>query len=124
MLASYCKAHGIVQSDLTKPEFIEAAVRRFGFKDWDSVCAAIGHGGLKEGQVVSRLQEEQRKKQKALITDELVKEQVTAEKVDRNSAVLKSKSGIIVQGLSDVAVRFSKCCSPVPGRRQCRPHSR
>ena len=115
LLASYCKAHGIVQSDLMKQEYVEAAVRRFGFKDWDSVCAAIGHGGLKEGQVVSRLQEEERKKQKALITDELVKEQVTAEKVDRNSAVLKSKSGIIVQGLSDVAVRFSKCCSPVPG---------
>ena len=27
----------------------------------------------------------------------------------------KSKSGIIVKGIDDIAVRFSKCCSPVPG---------
>jgi GTP pyrophosphokinase len=27
----------------------------------------------------------------------------------------KSKSGIVVKGLYDVAVHFSKCCRPVPG---------
>ena len=26
-----------------------------------------------------------------------------------------AKSGIIVKGIDDVAVRFSKCCNPVPG---------
>ncbi len=115
LINSYAKSHGIVLSDITKPEYMEAAVRRFGFKDWDSVCAAVGHGGLKEGQVVSRLQDEYVKSRKVQITDELVKEQIVADKVNRTTAVIKSKSGIIVQGLSDVAVRFSKCCSPVPG---------
>ena len=28
---------------------------------------------------------------------------------------IKSKSGIVVKGIHDLAVRFSKCCSPVPG---------
>ena len=115
LIHNYAKSHNIVLSELMKPEYIEAALRRFGFLDWDSVCAAVGHGGLKEGQVVSRLQEEQNKRQKVQLTDELVKEQVIAEKVNRTSAVIKSKSGIVVQGLNDVAVRFSKCCSPVPG---------
>lgn len=115
LINSYAKGHGLVLSDLMKPEYVEAAVRRFGFKDWDSVCAAVGHGGLKEGQVISRLQDEYAKGKKAQITDELVKEQVVADKVNRTTAVIKSKSGIVVQGLSDVAVRFSKCCSPVPG---------
>lgn len=27
----------------------------------------------------------------------------------------KSKSGIVVKGIHDLAVRFSKCCNPVPG---------
>lgn len=27
----------------------------------------------------------------------------------------KSKGGIVVRGANDVAVRFSKCCNPVPG---------
>ena len=115
LVYSYAKSHNIVMSDLLKSEFMEPTTRRFGFRDWDSVYAAVGHGGLKEGQVVTRLQEEYNKSQKVKLTDELVKEQITADKVSKNSAVIKSKSGIVVKGLNDVAVRFSKCCSPVPG---------
>ena len=115
LIYSYAKSHNVVMADLLKPEFMEATTRKFGFRDWESVYAAVGHGGLKEGQVVSRLQEEYNKSQKVKITDELVKEQITADKVSKNSAVIKSKSGIVVKGLNDVAVRFSKCCSPVPG---------
>ena len=33
----------------------------------------------------------------------------------RHEISKKSKSGIMVKGMHDVAVRFSKCCSPVPG---------
>ncbi len=29
--------------------------------------------------------------------------------------IAKSKSGIVVKGIHDVAVRFSKCCNPIPG---------
>ena len=29
--------------------------------------------------------------------------------------IAKSKSGIVVKGINDMAVRFSKCCNPVPG---------
>ena len=115
LIYSYAKSHNIVMADLLKPEFMEATTRKFGFRDWESLYAAVGHGGLKEGQVVSRLQEEYNKSQKVKLTDELVKEQITADKVSKNSAVIKSKSGIVVKGLNDVAVRFSKCCSPVPG---------
>lgn len=115
LIYSYAKSHNIVMADLLKPEFMEAVTRKFGFRDWESVYAAVGHGGLKEGQVVSRLQEEYNKSQKVKLTDKLVKEQITADKVSKNSAVIKSKSGIVVKGLNDVAVRFSKCCSPVPG---------
>ena len=115
LISTYAKAHGIVLSELTKPEYEEVVIRKFGFRDWDAICAAVGHGGLKEGQVVSRLQEEKYKTEKIHMTDEMVKEHLVAEKVDRTSAVLKSKSGIVVQGINDVAVRFSKCCGPVPG---------
>ena len=37
-------------------------MRKYGFRDWDSVLAAIGHGGLKEGQVVNKLLESYDKK--------------------------------------------------------------
>ena len=115
LLASYCKTHGINMSELRKPEYMQVAIRRFGFRDWDAVCAAVGHGGLKEGQVITRLQDEYRKQHKAQISDELVIEQLQHKQGEKPAAVIRSKSGIVVQGLNDVAVRFSKCCSPVPG---------
>ncbi|MFW5670375.1 MAG: ACT domain-containing protein, partial [Acetivibrio ethanolgignens] len=73
-----------------------------------------GHGGLKEGQIINRLQEEYRKTLKKKITDEKVLETLSEIK-ENKPAVAKSKSGIMVKGINDVAVRFSKCCSPVPG---------
>ena len=58
MLATYCKAKGFVLSDLMKPKYMQIVQEKYGFKDWDSILAALGHGGLKEGQIVNRLAEE------------------------------------------------------------------
>ncbi|WP_455714271.1 RelA/SpoT family protein [Anaerosporobacter sp.] len=115
MIVSYCKNKNIVLSDLLKTEFMSKAMRKYGFRDWDSVYAAVGHGGLKEGQIVNKLLEEYKKKQKKEITDEKVLETIAEVKDSRQTPVTKSKNGIVVEGIHDVAVRFSKCCSPVPG---------
>ena len=115
LLYAYCKTKNIVLSDLTKPEYMEVTMRKYGFRDWDSVCAAIGHGGLKEGQVINRLQEEQRKTERKNVTDAQVLETIAEAKESRPQMSAKSKNGIVVKGIHDVAVRFSKCCSPVPG---------
>lgn len=109
----YAKSKGIQLSVILKPEWMDIVLRKYGFKDWNAVYAAIGHGGLKEGQVVNRLYEEHKKLQKTNITDEEVMEQMTDQKVPQ--VPKKSKSGITVRGIHDVAVRFSKCCNPVPG---------
>lgn len=50
MLTGYCKAHLIPLTDLLKTEYMNACLKKYGFRDWDSVLAAIGHGVLKEGQ--------------------------------------------------------------------------
>ena len=114
LLSQYCKVKSIVMSDIMKPEFQNVVMRKYGFRDWDSVLAAIGHGGLKEGQVINKMAEEYDKLHKKEITDEKVMEAVTENK-DNKLRIAKSKSGIVVKGLADVSVRFSKCCSPVPG---------
>lgn len=114
LLAQYCKVKSINMSNIMKPEFQSVVMRKYGFRDWDSVLAAVGHGGLKEGQVVNKMTEEYEKLHKKEITDEKVLEAVTDNK-DSKIRIAKSKSGIVVKGLTDVSVRFSKCCSPVPG---------
>ena len=114
MLSSYCKAKAILQSNVMKPKYQEIVQRKYGFRDWDAVLAAVGHGGLKEGQVVNRLVEEYNKEHKQVLTDEGVLEKV-AEASKNKVHIAKSKSGIVVKGIDDVAVRFSRCCNPVPG---------
>ena len=121
LLHTYCKAKGIDLTPLLRNEYTAACIRKYGFRDWESVCAAIGHGGLKEGQVVNKLQDEYDKKNKRTVSDAKVHELIENVKeakqaIDRKpGGQPKSKSGIIVEGLDDLAVRFSKCCSPVPG---------
>ena len=114
MIAAYCKAKSINLPDIMQPKYLEIVQMKYGFRDWDAVLAAVGHGGLKEGQVVNRLVEEYGKDHKQEITDEVVLERV-AEAAKNKVHIAKSKSGIVVKGIDDMAVRFSRCCNPVPG---------
>lgn len=113
MLIQYAKVKAISLGEIQKPKYQEAVMKKYGFRDWDSVLAALGHGGLKEGQIINKLLETYNKDHKAELTDEKVLE-ATAEHKDKLH-IGKSKGGIVVKGIHDVAVRFSKCCNPIPG---------
>ena len=69
---------------------------------------------MKEGQIVNRLAEEYSKDHRKELTDESVLEKV-AEAAKNKVHITRSKSGIVVKGIDDMAVRFSRCCNPVPG---------
>ena len=116
LIAQYCKTKNINLSDINKPEYQSKILHKYGFHDWNACLATLGHGGLKEGQIVNRMLEEYHKDHPIQMTDADVLEAV-AENKEKAAAtpVVRSKSGIIVKGLYDVAVHFSKCCSPVPG---------
>ena len=113
LIDKYCKAKGINFPSLAKPEYEEKVLMKYGFREWNAVLAAIGHGGMKEGQVINKLLEEyQRKNPSEVLTDEKVLGDVAAKEKPVQE---KSKNGILVKGVHDLAVRFSRCCSPVPG---------
>ncbi|MDR1560684.1 MAG: bifunctional (p)ppGpp synthetase/guanosine-3',5'-bis(diphosphate) 3'-pyrophosphohydrolase [Clostridiales bacterium] len=96
-------------SELLSDERLNIVLNKFNAADLDSLCASVGYGGIKESQVISKLFEEYQK--------ENVKEPETLALDTKDSAARdrKKKSGIVVKGVGDVNVRFSKCCSPVPG---------
>lgn len=116
MLQAYCKSKAVVLPELMKPTYMDFVMRKYGFKDWDSVLAAIGHGGLKEGQIVNKMLELYAQEHKKEITDAEVLEAVaeSGEKLEKKIQK-RGSGGIIVEGVNDVAVRFGKCCSPIPG---------
>ncbi len=116
LIDRYCKTKGINFAEINKPEFVEKVLKRYAFQDWDSVLASVGHGGLKEGQVINKMIQERARKIRHEVTDATILDSIG----DNNKAAVvpirgKSRSGIVVKGIHDLAVRFSKCCNPVPG---------
>lgn len=114
LLQSYCKSKNINIIDILKAEFQKAVMHKYGFNDWDAVLAAIGHGALKEGQVINRMQELYARAHKKEETDEALLAAIQENNANKQMKP-KSKTGITVKGVHDVAVRFSRCCAPVPG---------
>ena len=105
-----CKAKGINFADINKPEYQEKVLRKYGFHDWNSCLATIGHGGLKEGQIVNKMYEEYKRDHLARITDEEVLETIGSENKNPESAK-RSRAESLSKGLYDVAVHFSSAAA-------------
>lgn len=116
LLETCARQKGYSLSALSDAQCIENVYKRYGLKNWDAVCAAIGYGSIKEKQIIQRLIDENIKIKKMPITPQQILE-AHSDKEDfvETKQPKKSKSGIVVRGVGDVAVRFSKCCRPLPG---------
>ena len=112
LLEIAAKQRGYNLSYLTDTAVVEVIYKRYGMKSWDAVCAAIGYGTMKERQIIQKLIDETLKVKKELAPSAIVEvhsEDKVVPKPHRHS------SGIVVKGVGDIAVRFSKCCGPLPG---------
>ncbi len=116
MLVSYCKAKGVDFSEINTPAYQEPVLKKYGLRDWNAVLAAVGYGSLTDAQVINRMLAKRREEEKAASTDTQVAEAIErSARRDADEPSSHKRSGIVVKGLSDVEVRFAKCCSPVPG---------
>ena len=105
------RRQGYSLSQLVKNEFMEPIERRYSIHSMEDLYVTVGFGGLSGSQVINRLIEEYRKANKQA-------EPVPAPKPApaRSSAVTQHHSnGVIVEGDSDMLVRFARCCNPLPG---------
>jgi len=116
---AYCKAKSLTLSDITKPEYVEGVLRRYALRDWDAVLAAIGHGALKESQIIGKLLEAKKAEERKNITDEDILNAAQEKSYDDKPVRNHRTNGIIVRGSHDVAVHFAHCCNPVPGDEIC-----
>lgn len=107
----YIKSKKYKQEDLFKTEYVNSACKKFTCQTLDDLYATVDHGDLKESQLVAKLKEEYDKEHAPNITDEDVLKSVT----NLENGEDYKKCGIIVKGIKDLAVRYGKCCSPVPG---------
>ncbi len=113
LMAAYCKAKSINLSDILQPQYQETVMKKYGFREWDAVMAAVGHGGLKEGQIVNKLAELCDRDHENHLTDEEILQRV--EENASRSTRIQGRGAITVKGIHDVDVHFARCCNPVPG---------
>ena len=113
---------GIAMKDVLDPEFLPVLLKKVAYPTLDDLYAAIGYGGFTAQKAVSRIQGELQRRQQQRQQEQMLAEAVAEPKEDVKPAdtpkqpkAVKSEQGIIVEGLDNCLVKFSKCCTPVPG---------
>jgi len=104
------KRIGMSHSDLFKPEWINKVLERYNYPGTDDMFASIGFGAISPTKILTKLLEEYKEEHE----EEIIEEKIEA--LARNKPLRKPpKSGVIVKGIDNCLVKFSKCCNPVPG---------
>ena len=116
MLNEELRHNGLTLDDVMDEAVVSPLLKRFSFTCPDDLYAAIGYGGLTATRAANRLRDElknQEPKRKTALDK-------VAEAAERRESQAQKKEGkavhgILVQGLSNCLVKFSRCCTPVPG---------
>ncbi len=111
MLEKEIKRQGYGALGLTSSEYIEHLVKRYGFSCTDDLYSNIGYGGVQLTNVISKLKDEYKKNN---TTPEKKLLEITSETPNKNSKS-SAASGIVVKGVDNCLIRYSRCCNPVPG---------
>ena len=113
---------GLSMKDVTDPELLPTLLKKVAYPNLDDMYAAIGYGGFTAQKAVSRMQGEINRSQRQRQQEEQALEAAAAAAKTREEPAplpgpkkVKSEQGIIVEGLDNCLVKFSKCCTPVPG---------
>ena len=111
---------GLSLSQVMAPEVLPTILKRVSFQSLDEMYAAIGYGGLTSLKAVNRVRDELLRLNRAAALEKAAQEAAAkaAQEAAKQPAMprkVKSEKGIVVEGLSNCLVKFSKCCTPVPG---------
>ncbi len=105
------KRIGMTENQLEKPEYINATLDRYKFANINDMYASVGFGTISAGKIISKLLYEYRKEHEEENIEQKIEELSNKKKVEPKN----TKSGVIVKGIDNCLVKFSKCCNPVPG---------
>ena len=97
-------------SYMSEDDFVSPILKKYGFKNMEDMYATLGYGGSNAGKFIARIKDEIRKRiQKTQDINEVPELFVVKTSGKANN------SGVIVDGIDNCLIRFSKCCNPVPG---------
>jgi GTP pyrophosphokinase len=109
-LARSLRRAGLPVQKLQSSPALVSVASDLGYGDLDGLYAALGEGHVSGQSLVQRLERELRQGDQ--------EEQLPATALTpRRPSSRRGGAGIYVEGLDDVMVRLSRCCTPVPGDR-------
>ncbi len=94
-------------------EFVEEIARREKYNSAEELYAALGYGGVQMSKVIFKARDIYAKAQKEKRAEEARETQTRVVNVPVKAT--KSSNGVIIEGLDNCLVKFSKCCNPLPG---------
>ena len=112
------KRTGVTLKELTSEENLPSVLKKLCYNSLDDMYAAIGYGGVTALKVIGRLREDiqrilhQHQAERQAEVPVADQPQQTRPAVPQHP---KGEQGIVVEGLTNCLVKFSKCCTPVPG---------
>ena len=117
MLADELRHSGLSLDDVLDEEIVAPILKRLCYGSVDDLYAAIGYGGLTAVRAANRLKDELARSAKAEKKTALDKVSEAAERREQQAAKREGKAvhGVLVAGLDNCLVKFSRCCTPVPG---------
>ena len=142
MFEAEARRMGLEMDDVRDPEMLPYILKRMAVQELDDVFASIGYGGMTAAHAAGRIRDEIARRKAPARKTELEKIQERAERRQSQEKQNRSKSvqGVLVEGLDNCLIRFSRCCTPVPGdeiigfitrgqgvsihRRDCSNHTR
>ncbi len=104
------RKHAKHLSESQKDEIVKNVCERMGVQEPDDLYNNIGYGGISISKISVKLKDEvERISDKGEEKEEIfVPETVKPDKITGNS-------GVIVDSVGSLEVKFAKCCSPLPG---------
>lgn len=117
MFEAELRNKGLRMDDITGEDILPQLLKKVSYTSLDEMYAAIGYGGMAATRVVNRIKDELARQQHA-VDKRTVLDKVT-EAAERREQMAKKAGkpvhGILVEGLDNCLIKFSRCCTPVPG---------
>ncbi len=115
MFEAEARRQGLAMIDLTDPDILPHILKRMAVTELDDIFASIGYGGMTASHAVGRIRDEILRQKAPARKTELEKMQERAERRQNQVSHSKPVEGVLVEGLDNCLIKFSRCCTPIPG---------
>lgn len=117
MFEAELRNKGLCMDDITGEDILPQLLKKVSYTSLDEMYAAIGYGGMAATRAVNRIKDELARQQHA--TDKRTVLDKVTEAAERREQMakkaIKPVHGVLVEGLDNCLIKFSRCCTPVPG---------